>query len=187
LAEKWHEQKNPKLNLIEQDALTFDFRTLGKSLRVFGNLPYNISTPLLFHLMNHLDYIQDMVFMLQYDVVERLAAAPGSKHYGRLTVMCQYYCIVEHLFNVPPTAFHPPPKVNSAIVRLVPHPEILYPATDVERLSTIVRLAFGQRRKMLRKSLHDIISSDELEAAGIEPTLRPEELSVAEFVQIANI
>ena len=157
-----HPFNGDKLTVIEQDAMTFDFTSLlksmpyeGKKLRVFGNLPYNISTPLMFHLFDHADSIADMHFMLQKEVVNRLAAGPGTKNYGRLSVMTQYYCHVIPVLNVPPGAFKPPPKVDSAVVKLVPHAT---PPVEVNSLNTLERVcaqAFNQRRKTIRNSLKD--------------------------------
>ncbi len=179
-----------KLTITEADALKFDFRTLlvepsGK-LRVFGNLPYNISTPLLFHLFEFVDCIQDMHFMLQKEVVDRMAAGPGSKTFGRLSVMTQYYSQVLPVVQVPPGAFNPPPKVDSAVVRLVPHAERPHRAEDIATLNAICTAAFGQRRKTLRNSLRDHLSEAQIAAAGIDPAARPESLSVAQFVALAN-
>ena len=175
-------------HLHQGDALKFDIAALagGTPLRVVGNLPYNISTPLIFHLLAAQGAIADMHFMLQKEVVDRLAAQPGSKTYGRLGVMAQYYCQVEGLFEVPPEAFSPRPKVRSAIVRLRPHDTLPYPAKDVATLQGIVRDSFGQRRKTLRNTLKNHISSEQLEDLGISPTARPEQLALSDFVAIAN-
>jgi 16S rRNA (adenine1518-N6/adenine1519-N6)-dimethyltransferase len=183
-------EQYPGLTIHSADALRFDYRTLqtdGKKLRIVGNLPYNISTPLLFHLLEQAAIIEDMHFMLQKEVVERMAAQPGGGDYGRLSIMVQYRCRVDNLFIVPPTAFWPRPKVDSAIVRLVPHAKLPHPAHDEKRLAQLVNHAFTQRRKTLRKSLKSFISAEKIEAAGIDPMRRPETLSVAEFVALANI
>ncbi|MCL5261617.1 MAG: 16S rRNA (adenine(1518)-N(6)/adenine(1519)-N(6))-dimethyltransferase RsmA [Gammaproteobacteria bacterium] len=175
------------LRVHAQDVLQFDFSALDiMPLRVVGNLPYNISTPLLFYLISYIDLIQDMHFMLQLEVAERIVASPGSKTYGRLSVMLQYFCEAELLFTVGPGAFTPPPKVDSAIVRLIPRLQEKRQLCDVAKLSEVVRLAFGQRRKTISNSLKKIISNESLLAIGIDPKLRPEQLSVAEFVQIAK-
>lgn len=177
------------LTVHEADALKFDFHPCvppGERLHVVGNLPYNISTPILFHLFTQLDCISDMHFMLQKEVVDRMVAAPGNKQYGRLSVMVQYYCHVESLFDVPPESFYPPPKVNSSIVRLVPHATLPYPAKDKQMLDEIVREAFNQRRKTLRNSLKAYISDEQFVLAGINPDLRAENLSVEAFVRLAN-
>ncbi len=179
----------PRFRLQQGDALTFDFSSLQEDqekLRIVGNLPYNISTPLIFHLLSQQQLIEDMYFMLQLEVVNRLAATPGTKNYGRLAVMSQYYCDVQCLFEVPPEAFNPKPKVQSAIVRLTPHGQLPYPANSVKTLQTILRTAFNQRRKTLRNSLKELINSEQLEALAISPTARPETLTLQQFVAIAN-
>ena len=178
-----------RLTIHESDALRFDYRPLNpadKPLRVIGNLPYNISTPLIVHLLSMGSAIADMHFMLQKEVVERLAAEPGSTDWGRLSVMAQYYCQVDHLFIVPPEAFVPRPKVDSAIVRLTPHEHLPHTADDPTLLFELVKLAFGQRRKTLRNNLKGRVSADTLEALGIDPARRPQTLTVAEYVAIAN-
>ncbi|ATR85050.1 16S rRNA (adenine(1518)-N(6)/adenine(1519)-N(6))-dimethyltransferase RsmA [Pseudomonas sp. FFUP_PS_473] len=175
--------------LHQGDALKFDFTSLGAaphSLRVVGNLPYNISTPLIFHLLDNAGLIRDMHFMLQKEVVERLAAGPGGGDWGRLSIMVQYHCKVEHLFNVGPGAFNPPPKVDSAIVRLVPHETLPHPAKDHRLLERIVREAFNQRRKTLRNTLKALLSSEAIEAANVDGSLRPEQLDLAAFVRLAD-
>jgi 16S rRNA (adenine1518-N6/adenine1519-N6)-dimethyltransferase len=175
--------------LNQGDALKFDFARLDAaphSLRVVGNLPYNISTPLIFHLLDNAELIRDMHFMLQKEVVERLAAEPGGGDWGRLSIMVQYHCRVEHLFNVGPGAFNPAPKVDSAIVRLVPHEVLPFPAKDHRLLERVVREAFNQRRKTLRNTLKGLLSSAEIEAAGVDGSLRPEQLDLAAFVRLAD-
>ncbi|TLX57845.1 16S rRNA (adenine(1518)-N(6)/adenine(1519)-N(6))-dimethyltransferase [Stutzerimonas nosocomialis] len=175
--------------LHQGDALKFDFARLGGepgSLRIVGNLPYNISTPLIFHLLEHAHLIRDMHFMLQKEVVERLAAQPGGGDWGRLSLMVQYHCRVEHLFNVGPGAFNPAPKVDSAIVRLVPHETLPHPARDPRQLERVVREAFNQRRKTLRNTLKGLLDADGIEAAGVDGSLRPEQLDLAAFVRLAN-
>lgn len=176
------------LTIHEMDALKFDFSTLAteKKLRVFGNLPYNISTPLIFHLLSFKDAIQDMHFMLQKEVVNRMAAGPNSKTYGRLSIMCQYFCQVVPVMEIGPEAFQPPPKVDSAIVRLIPHKVIQYPARDVKLLTRVTREAFSQRRKTIRNSFKNLISADQLQELGINPGLRPENLSLKDYVDVAN-
>ncbi|MDA8483885.1 16S rRNA (adenine(1518)-N(6)/adenine(1519)-N(6))-dimethyltransferase RsmA [Pseudomonas resinovorans] len=179
----------PNFRLNQGDALKFDFRQLDAephSLRVVGNLPYNISTPLIFHLLSHADLIRDMHFMLQKEVVERLAAEPGGGDWGRLSIMVQYHCRVEHLFNVGPGAFNPPPKVDSAIVRLVPHEVLPHPAKDPALLERVVREAFNQRRKTLRNTLKGLLDASAIEAAGVDGGLRPEQLDLASFVRLAD-
>lgn len=175
-----------KLRLIHADALTFDFSSLGQSLRLIGNLPYNISTPLIIRLLKRVACIQDMHFMLQKEVVDRLAAQPGTKDYGRLSVMAQYYCDVTSLFMVPPQAFNPEPKVNSAIVRLVPHPTSPYPEIAFSDLENLVATAFGMRRKTLANNLKPLLSAQALTRLGINPQYRPEQISVIEYVNIAK-
>ncbi|MEG9481108.1 16S rRNA (adenine(1518)-N(6)/adenine(1519)-N(6))-dimethyltransferase RsmA [Mannheimia indoligenes] len=188
-----HPFLNQKLTVIEQDALRFNFReyfenlNLGKdSVRVFGNLPYNISTPLIFHLLTFHDLIKDMHFMLQKEVVKRLCAAPNSKAYGRLTIMAQYYCQVIPVLEVPPTAFKPAPKVDSAVVRLMPYNQLPYPAKDVYWLNRVTTQAFNQRRKTLRNALSTLFSAEQLEALGIDLTARAENLTIADYVRLAN-
>jgi len=178
----------PELKIHEADALSFDFRQLitDRPLRIVGNLPYNISTPLIFHLLEQSGVVQDMHFMLQKEVVQRLAAVPGDNHYGRLGIMAQYFCKVQPLFEVGPGAFRPAPKVDSAIVRLVPHAERPHPAKDLKTLQAVVRTAFNARRKTLRKALGGLITADNLQALGIDDGLRPENLGLAEFVRIAD-
>lgn len=183
-------QNNENFKLIEMDVLKFDFSTLchqPKQLRIMGNLPYNISTPLLFHLLQYQQLIHDMVFMLQLEVVERLAAKPGSGSYGRLSVIMQYHCKVELLFKVPPGAFVPQPKVDSAIVRLTPHLELPFVAHDLTRFALIVKSAFGQRRKTIRNTLRDLVTIEQLQSLQLDPTLRAENLSVSDYVRIANL
>ena len=180
---------NPQFTLHQGDALKFDFASIGSpsdKLRVVGNLPYNISTPLIFHLLDHAGVIEDMHFMLQKEVVERLAAEPGGGDWGRLSIMVQYHCRVEHLFNVGPGAFNPPPKVDSAIVRLVPHETLPHPAKDHRLLERVVREAFNQRRKTLRNTLKQLLPADAIEAASVDGSLRPEQLDLAAFVRLAD-
>jgi len=155
-------------------------------LRIAGNLPYNISTPILFHCLDHAASIQDMHFMLQKEVVERMAAPPGSKTYGRLSVMLQLRCTVEPLFGVAPGAFRPPPKVDSAVVRLTPLPAHALPGVDMRVVERVVKAAFGQRRKTLGNALRDVASTAQIEAAGIDPRTRAEQLAPAAFVVLAR-
>jgi 16S rRNA (adenine1518-N6/adenine1519-N6)-dimethyltransferase len=191
----------PGFTLHSADALKFDYpslvthdpkKTAGetpcalKPLRVVGNLPYNISTPLIFKLLQSASLIADMHFMLQLEVVERLAASPGSKNWGRLGIMAQYLCRVEHLFDVPPHAFKPAPKVQSAIVRLTPWQDSPWPACDQAQLRALVQAAFGQRRKTLRNNLKGLIDSSALEALGIDPGARAETLELSQFIEISN-
>ena len=197
----------PGFKLHSADALKFDFTSLielqrdnkvrsspsnpatpgdSQRLRVVGNLPYNISTPLIFKLLENASIIQDMHFMLQLEVVERLAASPGGKNWGRLGIMAQYQCRVEHLFDVPPDAFHPPPRVQSAIVRLTPWQESPWPQCNEARLRMVVQTAFAQRRKTLRNNLKALIDNAALESLGINPGARAETLQLAQFIEIAN-
>ena len=185
--------EDPRFALHLGDVLKFDFSTLcdtvsdkPRSLRVVGNLPYNISTPCMFHLLNYSHLIQDMTFMLQLEVVQRLAAQPGDEEFGRLGLMMQYYCEVEHLFDVPPGAFTPQPKVCSAIVRLTPHRELPVKVLDVRCLQDVVRVAFTQRRKTLKNSLRTLISEAELSKLPIDLGLRPENLSLADYARISD-
>lgn len=168
------------------DALEFDFAALGRGLRVVGNLPYNISTPILFRFEAMAGIVRDLHFMLQREVVERMAAAPGSREYGRLSVMLQYRFAVARLFDIPAGAFRPPPRVVSSFVRLTPHAALPWPARDEVLLRAVVTAAFGQRRKMLRNAVAPFLEEAELEALGIDPRARPETLGVRDFVRIAE-
>jgi 16S rRNA (adenine1518-N6/adenine1519-N6)-dimethyltransferase len=174
------------LAVVEADVLTVDFAALarerGQPLRVVGNLPYNISTPILFHLLDAAAHWRDAHFMLQKEVVERMAAAPGGKDYGRLTVMLQWRCAVEPLFDVPPQAFEPPPRVDSAVVRLRPHDAP--PAVDAARLGELVTVAFSQRRKLLRHTLGRWLDAQRF-AGVFDLQRRAEEVPVAEYVALA--
>ncbi|PVZ88919.1 16S rRNA (adenine(1518)-N(6)/adenine(1519)-N(6))-dimethyltransferase [Serratia sp. S1B] len=185
-----HPQLKNKLTIHQQDAMTVNFAELaeevGQPLRVFGNLPYNISTPLMFHLFSYTSAIRDMHFMLQKEVVNRLVAGPNSKAYGRLSVMAQYYCNIIPVLEVPPTAFAPPPKVDSAVVRLVPHTTIPNPVDDVRILSRITTQAFNQRRKTIRNSLGELFTPEQLLELGVDPALRAENISVAQYCKLAN-
>jgi 16S rRNA (adenine1518-N6/adenine1519-N6)-dimethyltransferase len=179
-----------ELIVHQADALEFDFAQLAggpRSLRVVGNLPYNISTPLLFHLIRHAEHIKDMHFMLQKEVVDRLAAPPGDPDYGRLSVMMQYHCAVEPLFIVAPTAFAPQPKVHSRIVRLLPHTTSPHPVENPGDFAALVKQAFAQRRKTLRNTLKPMLDEKSIVAAGIDPGARAETLNLAQFVQLTNI
>lgn len=170
-----------RLNLIDADALSVNYHQFGKDLRLVGNLPYNISTPLLIHLLQCLGSIRDMYFMLQAEVVDRLVAEPGSKTFGRLSVMAQYYCAVDKLLEVPPSAFYPQPKVDSAIIRLIPHQLNPYPAVAWSNLEKLVACAFGMRRKTLANNLKPLLSAAQIAAIGIDPGLRPEQISVKQY------
>ncbi|MGO1691633.1 MAG: 16S rRNA (adenine(1518)-N(6)/adenine(1519)-N(6))-dimethyltransferase RsmA [Marinobacter sp.] len=179
----------PDFRIHEADALKFDFSQLSdeKPLRIIGNLPYNISTPLIFHLLAQAGVVQDMHFMLQKEVVQRMAAVSGDNNYGRLGIMTQYFCKVQPLFEVGPGAFRPAPKVDSAIVRLVPYTELPHPAKDLGTLQAVVRTAFNARRKTLRKALGSLVTVEQLQALGINDGLRPENLSLADYVSIADM
>ena len=183
------------LRIHEADALQFDFSNLSednlnpnkKLLRIVGNLPYNISTPLIFHLLSYTDLISDMHFMLQKEVVLRLAAGAGTNNYGRLSIMAQYFCRVDNLFEVPPEAFDPRPKVDSAIVRMAPYIELPHTAHDFKHFEQLVKSGFAQRRKTLRNNLKGIADDEQLQSLGIDPSIRPERLNVGEFVAISNL
>ena len=180
-------QHTPKrMTIHEGDALAFDFASIGKNLRLVGNLPYNISTPLLFHLADYVDVLHDMHFMLQKEVVERMVAEPGNADFGRMSVMLQYRFYLEWLIDVPPESFDPPPKVQSAVVRLIPKPVSELTAKSQEKLSQVVLTAFSQRRKMLRNTMKGMLSDAGFAELGIAPTLRPEDVSVEDYVRIAN-
>ncbi|GAB3378147.1 16S rRNA (adenine(1518)-N(6)/adenine(1519)-N(6))-dimethyltransferase RsmA [Lysobacter fragariae] len=180
------------LEIIHRDVLSVDFGALAHNggenarLRLVGNLPYNLSSPILFHALDHAAAIIDMHFMLQKEVVDRMAAGPGSKVYGRLGVMLQAYCEVTALFDVPPGAFRPPPKVDSAVVRLVPRDPASIGIVDPVRFASVVRDAFGQRRKTLRNALSQLCDAAAIEAAGIRPDARAEQIEVADFIRLAN-
>lgn len=179
---------NSHLTIHSADALEFDFNKLaekGEKLRVIGNLPYNISTPLMFHLLENTDRIEDMHFMLQKEVVNRICAEPGSKKYGRLSVMTQYFCEAECLFDVPPESFDPAPKVMSAIVRLVPHAKPPVAVADLAHFSSLVTQAFSQRRKTIRNSLRNFLDEQAINDLGIDANLRAESLSLAEFALLS--
>ena len=177
---------SPTVSVHEADALAFDFRTLGEGLRVVGNLPYNISTPLLFHLLEQRDVIRDMHFMLQKEVVDRIAALPGSKAYGRLTVMLQAYLVAEALFDVPADAFDPPPAVTSAIVRLYARPPADRLPANAEVLSDTLKSAFSKRRKTLKNALAGVADEPLLEDLGIDPGGRAETVPVDAWVRLAD-
>jgi len=185
-------QNKDKLIINENDVLKFNFLEFyerlqteeNKKLRIVGNLPYNISTPVLFHLLKSRHLIQDMHFMLQKEVVDRIVSAPGNKLYGRLSVMLQTFCTVQSLFEVPPYAFEPAPKVNSAILRLQPNNQYQKQIDDFSRFEKLVRQAFSQRRKTLKNTLKNTCSSELIEQAGLSPSQRAEELSVNDFVTL---
>lgn len=179
-----------KLTIHAGDALSFDFSTLASGsaagLHIVGNLPYNISTPLLFHLAGFAECVRDMYFMLQKEVVERMVAEPGTADFGRLSVMLQYRFVMDWLLDVPPESFDPAPKVDSAVVRLIPRPGAELSARDETKFAAVVSAAFGQRRKMLRNNLKGLLEDGDFSALDISPTCRAEELSVEDYIRIAN-
>ena len=178
-----------KLTVHQADAMKFDFTALtqeGKKLKIFGNLPYNISTPLLFHLFQYADFIENMHFMLQKEVVQRMTAVHGSKAFGRLSVMTQYYCEAMPVVEVGPGAFKPAPKVDSAVVRLLPRAVAERAAVPAEVLNRVCLEAFNQRRKTIRNCFSNFASAEQLEQLGLNPGLRPEQLAVADFVRVAQ-
>lgn len=186
-------QAHGTLEIVRADVLDVDLTTLARQvspngrIRLVGNLPYNLSSPILFHALDHAAAIVDMHFMLQKEVVDRMAAASGSKVYGRLSVMLQAWCAVTALFPVSPGAFRPPPKVDSAVVRLVPRDPRTVGIEDPARFAQVVRAAFGQRRKTLRNALREVCDDAAIHAAGIDPGTRAEQLAVADFVRLANL
>lgn len=186
----WLKETFPEtLTLIEADALKLDWDKVhpGKALRIVGNLPYNISSPLLFHLMTVADRVIDQHFMLQKEVVDRMVATPGSKVYGRLSVMLQYRYRMQKMFDVPPGAFTPAPKVTSSIVRMAPKKVDELLPVDLERFAVIVASAFNQRRKTLRNALAKLLTEEDIKKAGVDPALRAEALDVEAFVRLARI
>lgn len=174
-----------RLRVIVADALDYDFSALPTGLRVVGNLPYNVSTPLLFHLAAFADRVRDMHFMLQLEVVDRMAASHSTPAYGRLSVMLQRRFRIQRLFKVAPGAFRPPPKVESAVVRLTPLPAAEVVPLDERLFGTVVTRAFGARRKTLRNALISLIDAQGLSALGIDPGLRPENVSPEDYTRIA--
>ena len=184
------QKEERKLIIHGVDALKFDFSSLRKNnkpLRIVGNLPYNISTPLIFHLLEFKDNISDMHFMLQNEVVKRITAEPNTKAYGRLSVMVQYHCKTEYLFFVGPESFDPPPKVDSAIVKLSPWQNQTIKANNEKTLSGLVAKSFSMRRKTLRNNLKKVLSAEQIESAGIDPSQRAESLQVSDFVKLSNL
>jgi len=190
LVTRLQQQFDPaKLHVHAGDALKFDFTQIpvpaGQKLRIVGNLPYNISSPLLFHLAEIAPHVQDQHFMLQKEVVERMVAEPGSKAFGRLSVMLQWRYHMDLMFIVPPTAFDPPPKVDSAIVRMIPKENPL--ACDLDKLQATVTKAFSQRRKVIRNCVAGMFTEAQLIEAGIDPQLRPEAIGLEQYVALANL
>lgn len=176
-----------KLVIHEGDVLQFDFASVPGRKKIVGNLPYNISTPLLFHLSRYADEVEDMHFMLQKEVVERMVAEPGSNDFGRLSVMLQYFFEMEKLLDVPPEAFSPAPKVDSAVVRLIPAKYRIGQAQDFEQFAALVKQAFHQRRKTIRNNLKGLADEDDLQAAGISPQERAEHIAPEKYVALANL
>ena len=186
---KSHYRKYKSVNILEADALKFDLSSIATEktpLRVVGNLPYNISTPLIFHLLKNSKLIKDMTFMLQLEVIQRMVSKVGSKNYGRLGLMVQYYCEVEHLFNIASDAFVPRPKVVSALARLKPHKASSIKAKDPECLKVVIQTAFNQRRKTVRNSLSTLVSESLLEEIPVNKKLRPENLTLQDYVRISD-
>ncbi len=189
LKETFH---SPKLTIHQQDALCFDLDSFNKQhpspkkFRLIGNLPYNISTPLMFHFLKFSTLIEDMHFMLQKEVVARMAAAPHQKDYGRLSIMSQYHCKIIPLFIVDNSAFYPKPKVQSTFVRLIPHQTISFPTSNLALFQAITRTAFNQRRKTLANALKPHLSAQDFIILNINPTLRPEALPIVDFIRITN-
>jgi 16S rRNA (adenine1518-N6/adenine1519-N6)-dimethyltransferase len=178
-----------ELHSYQADALHFDFARLRRDqrrLRIVGNLPYNIATPLLFHLLEQVEHIHDMHFMLQREVAERMAAGPGQAAYGRLSVMVQYYCRVAPLFTLGRGAFSPPPRVESAFVQFIPHAQPPVTVPDEPVFAALVRQAFSGRRKTLRNTLKGLLGSAAIEAAGVDPEARPATLSLADFAALSK-
>lgn len=176
--------------LIDSDALKIDFSNLappsGEKLRIVGNLPYNISTPLIFHLLSFKEHVDDMYFMLQKEVVDRMAAEPNCKAYGKLSIMCQYHCDVQKVIDVPPGCFNPAPKVQSAVVKLRIRPYPTAIANCEKTLSAIVSAAFQQRRKTVNNALKNLVTVQDLEACGVDPKNRPDTLSIDDYIMLAN-
>jgi 16S rRNA (adenine1518-N6/adenine1519-N6)-dimethyltransferase len=192
LSAYWRERAagNARLIVHEADVLAFDFSQLtdpARPLKIIGNLPYNISSPILFALFAIAPAVRSQVVMLQKEVVERMSSSPGSKQFGRLSVMLQYRYQIENLFTVPPTAFYPPPKVESAIARLTPYMELPAVANSERDLQQLVKQAFSQRRKTLRNNLKGLLTAAQIEQAGIDPGRRAETLQVADFVTLSNL
>jgi 16S rRNA (adenine1518-N6/adenine1519-N6)-dimethyltransferase len=184
----WMKNEYSKKNIIifNEDVLNFNFNQFDQKIRIVGNLPYNISTPILFKCIDNILIIKDLHFMLQKEVVDRMIATPSSSEYGRLSVMLQYYFSMDHLVYVPKESFEPEPKVESSFVRLIPHEEYPFIANNIEQFGRIVKEAFSQRRKTIRNTLKSFISENDFEKIGINPQLRAENLSVSDFVKISN-
>ena len=184
-----HPFLGPKLTVHQGDAMKFDFASLvpeDKKIKVFGNLPYNISTPLLFHLFEFSNHIEHMHFMLQKEVVKRMVASPNCKAFGRLSVMTQYYCHAIPVIEVPPECFKPAPKVDSAVIRIIPKKPEQLRAKSTKLLNTVCLEAFNQRRKTIRNSLSNLLTADEMATIGLDIKLRAENLSLEQYIDIAN-
>ena len=184
----WMENEYSKKNItiFNEDVLNFNFNQFDQKIRIVGNLPYNISTPILFKCIDNILNIKDLHFMLQKEVVDRMIAVPSSTEYGRLSVMLQYYFTMEHLVDVPKESFDPEPKVESSFVRLIPYEHYPFVANNIEQFGRIVKEAFSQRRKTIRNTLKSFISENDFQKIGINPQLRAENLSVSDFVKISN-
>ncbi len=184
----WMQNQYSKNNItiFNEDVLNFNFHQFDKKIRIVGNLPYNISTPILFKCIENIKIIVDLHFMLQKEVVDRMIAAPSSSEYGRLSVMLQYYFAMEHLVHVPKESFDPEPKVESSFVRLIPHDNYPFVANNIDQFGKIVKEAFSQRRKTIRNTLKNFMNANDFENIDINPQLRAENLSVSDFVKISN-
>jgi 16S rRNA (adenine1518-N6/adenine1519-N6)-dimethyltransferase len=181
-----NEYSKKNITIFNEDVLNFNFNQFDQKIRIVGNLPYNISTPILFKCIDNILNIKDLHFMLQKEVVDRMIATPSSPEYGRLSVMLQYYFAMEHLVDVPKESFEPEPKVESSFVRLIPYEQYPFIANNIEQFARIVKEAFSQRRKTIRNTLKSFISENDFEKIGINPRLRAENLSVSDFVKISN-
>lgn len=184
----WMQNQYSKNNItiFNEDVLNFNFHQFDKKIRIVGNLPYNISTPILFKCIENIKIIADLHFMLQKEVVDRMIAAPSSSEYGRLSVMLQYYFAMEHLVHVPKESFDPEPKVESSFVRLIPYDNYPFVANNIDQFGKIVKEAFSQRRKTIRNTLKNFMNANDFENIDINPQLRAENLSVSDFVKISN-
>ena len=184
----WMQNQYSKNNItiFNEDVLNFNFHQFDKKIRIVGNLPYNISTPILFKCIEDIKIITDLHFMLQKEVVDRMIAVPSSSEYGRLSVMLQYYFALEHLVHVPKESFDPEPKVESSFVRLIPHDNYPFVANNIDQFGKIVKEAFSQRRKTIRNTLKNFMNANDFENIDINPQLRAENLSVSDFVKISN-
>lgn len=181
-----NEYSKKNITIFNEDVLNFNFNQFDQKIRIVGNLPYNISTPILFKCIDNILNIKDLHFMLQKEVVDRMVAIPSSPEYGRLSVMLQYYFAMEHLVDVPKESFEPEPKVESSFVRLIPYEQYPFIVNNIEQFARIVKEAFSQRRKTIRNTLKSFISENDFEKIGINPQLRAENLSVSDFVKISN-